>query len=218
MKLLEEMNDEEVVALDDAGIEKLVQFEAANQGLKPAARPLELQIKRPSIAKTTQGFKLGDIIFEKQEDAIAVARMPRFKEGYDYRSGYSLRWLEAADDAQVTTVVYYEKADIMANVAELRQLEEDKKASEEGTKAYQEYQSGIASIKNEVWTRFWKAQHKMEELKHAKAKFEEFKELADGDEKVAKRFFIKGFAGKEDVLVAVLGQGWNLEVGDASEA
>jgi len=211
MKKLEEMNTQELAELDEAGIDKLVQFEAASEGLKFAARPLELQVKRPSIERKMEGYKVGDIIFERQEDALAVAKMPRFKEGYDYRSGYSLRWLEASEDTEVKTVVYYEKADVMANVSELRQMEEDKKAAEDAMKAYQSYQEGLAAIRSDIWSKVFSAKRKAYEVEQAKAKFEEFKVLADGNEETAERFFIKAMSGNEEILEAVLGKHWNVK-------
>lgn len=211
MKLLEEMTFEELAGLNPDQLEKLVQLEVANEGVKFASRPEELQMKRLPIERSERGFKVGDAIFERQEDAEIVAKMPRLKEGYSWDYGHSNRWLEVADEAKVETVFYFKKSDITANRSAIRQHAEDKEITTKALEAWEKYENAITNVRDSVFSKYWSAQRKVANINAAKAKLEEFKTLADGNEETAKRFFIKALAGNEEMLVAVLGENWNAE-------
>jgi hypothetical protein len=204
MKRYTEMSHAELVAMDDEGVEKLIELEVAHEGIVPAERPTEPLIEDAGIERKDIAYKVGSMMFRNREDAEAVAKMHIVDDHYDYGIGYDWKWLKVVK-VDVTEERFYLKDDVARVKDALVDLERRKKRYESEDSAWDKYVSKTTKIRTKVWAAVNDAQDFERKLELARKTLEKHTALADGDEKIARRFFVNAYRNQYDVLEHVLG-------------
>lgn len=206
MKRYNELTKEELAALDEAGIERLIDVELAYQEIPPVPLPEKPQLSDLGIERTDVGYVVGNLIFKNQSDAEQVAKMTLFRTNYKYEIGYNHTWLEPLEETQVTVTNYWKKEDVLRLGLAIKQNSERQEEYRKQQQAYDKYLENTSSVRNEVWLAVHNAQRHMCAIETATQTLLKYKDLADGDEEVAKNFFRNTYKNQPEMLEAVLGE------------
>jgi hypothetical protein len=206
MKRYTEYMNTELAALDEAGVERLIDIELAVAGVAPVPQPQAFTLAEAKLAKTEKAYKVGSLIFKKREDAEKVAGMQLLTTGYDYSgAGYTYNWLKPMEGS-VETEFYYKEDEVRAAGLQLREFNKRKEEYQKEKKSWDEYQERIADIKEGVWLAVRKAQREMCRIDDAFQTLNKYKDLADGAVEVAENFFRNTYQSQPDIIAAVLGE------------
>lgn len=205
MKRFTDYSNTELAALDEDGIQRLIDIELAVDGVIPVPQPQSFTMQAAGLEKKDQAFQVGGMIFRKREDAEKVAVMELLTQGYDYSgAGYDYNWLTPAE-VKVETVAYYLEADVRAAAAQLREFSKRKDQYDKEVSAWDKYQKRVSSIREEVWAAIWAARDEQCKIDTAFQTLNKYRDLADGDEAVAENFFKNTYKDQPDLIEAVLG-------------
>jgi len=205
MKRYTEYSQDELAALDDAGVQRLIDIELAHQGIAPVPAPEPPSLADVGIEKKDVGYAVGDLVFVNQADAEMVAKLPMLKEDYNYSVGWNYRWVEPKDDVAVQVRQYYKHDDITRMKGALVENKARQQEYDSLKKVYDKYLDSTSEVRNEVWNAVSAARKYMCEVESALHTFNHYKDLADGDESVATKFFRNNYQGRSDLIEAVLG-------------
>lgn len=208
MKRYSEYEPAELAALDDAGVQRLIDIELVYHEIVPVPIPEEPTLADVGIEKKDVGFRVGGnygLIFKNLEDAQAVARLPMLTEKYKYEIGYEHKWLEPVEDVSVESVPYLVKEEVLRLGVALKENKNRQAEYQRQRDAHDKYLEETSGIRNEVWEAVSKARKQMCAIESALHTFSKYKDLADGDETVAAKFFRNTYKDQPDMIQAVLG-------------
>lgn len=194
MGYFDKLSIEEVAALDDDAVTKVVNLQCADQGI-PVFISNEPEPKIEVLPDKTF-YKVGDWMFDDADvaDEIRekVASARRFRGGYSW-SDNSAKLKAEPDESDIKveqvklfSPEHYQRfqAEIRAQQVRLdawqRTQEEDKKAIDKKSGVY-----------NAVWKEVNAAREKIRETKRLDVAFGKYVELADGNRQMARKFLLK---------------------------
>jgi hypothetical protein len=214
MKFLKDYTQAELAVITDAEAAHLVELEIAQKGIPVAIRPTEKQIITETITPEIIGYEVGGLIFVNEADAIAVTTMPIYHETYD--GDYYNRFLEQQTEPEkLQRVAKYSRAQAFEHRATIRDRKNRAEDTKKDGEAWGNYCKAVQDVKDQVWSAIYDAQRTVNKIQQAKTEFERFVVLAEGNQEIAKRFFTNAFCGKDDLIEAVLGAGWDKEAAEA---
>jgi hypothetical protein len=206
MKRYTEYTNTELAALDEAGIQRLIDIELAVAGVAPVPQPQAFTLAEAKLNKTERCYKVGSLHFKKLADAEKVAQMELLNTGYDYSgAGYSYNWLVPMN-ATVEAEFYYKEAEVRSAGQKLKEFNKRKEEYQEDKSAWDKYQKQIGDIKEGVWLAVRAAQREMCRIDDAFQTLNKYKDLADGAVEVAENFFRNTYQAQPDIIKAVLGE------------
>jgi len=192
---------EEVVALTDEQIKRYVDYACAEQGIKMFPAPIP-PINPFSLEKAELGYKLpeGYVKDRGTIDAITalLAKTTMFSLGYDH--GWEYKYLTPVDVRDVASDRFYLKADLDSAKDGLRKYTDEKAAFEKHNEEYKKAESARRAIVDEIYGHVWEVQREARKIEELKARAEEYKAIANGNEELAKRFLIKAYPEAEQLL------------------
>lgn len=208
MKRVHELTHEELIALDDAGIQTLIDLEVAHAGIKPEADPGEAPTVDPNdfIKPTEYCYEVGSLKFKDEEDAKIVAQMSPLDYDYDGAAGYNFKWLKPGRPSQVERCAFYKEADVKRLAVEIQEAETLKSDFDKRMKAYKGYREEVYGVEGTVWDRANEARRFQREIEMATVAFEKHKILADGVVIIAERFFADAYRDHPNIIEKVLGR------------
>lgn len=200
MRRLEDFTNDELVQLDDAGFDALVEIECAHEGIPMLPdHPGEAPTKADDLEPTVTLHEVAGYSFLTHEDAIEVAELIGTKEtattGYVSGPSYTqkIRKTEKRVPDVTTSKAYSEE---QANRIAAR-LERYESKSREWEAAHNEYE-GIARKREKVRTRVHEAvraaREYEERILRTRATFDRYLALADNDAHIAWRFFKQAYS------------------------
>jgi hypothetical protein len=210
MKRYTEYGKGELASLTEEQVTVLIDIEIAEAGIKPVTQPKELSLSDAGITATEIFFQVSgggyrdEILVKTEEQARQIAAIPAFKKAYDYNMGDKYSWAET-NTITVSQVSLYKQEDVR-RIAPL--LQENKTKREKYNKENQEYQKycdATANCRNSVWSAVSDDKEWVKETELAKRTWEKHLKLADGDRKVAERFFRNAYQGEDELIEVVLG-------------
>lgn len=207
MKRYTDLTHEELIALKDEDIERLIDIEIANAGIMPVACPVVPSLEDEGIVKSEIAYEVGGILFKDEKDAITVSRMEQFNKNYDWKiGGYNYPWLDPITERSITKQNFYRQTDI-TRIKEILQRNESKRKEYDTHKnEYDKFLSETGKIRDAVYS-FWReALNFQREIDEAIAVLEKYRGLSDGDETVAINFFKNTYKSREDIIEKVLGK------------
>ena len=201
-----ELSQAALAALEEEDIERLVDIELAHDGIMPVSPPSEVSASHPNshITKDQKFYEVGGVLFKNESDALTFAKMERFKEDYDYSTGYDFKYPTAITD-QPAPVFLYSKEAIDRHAAIIVNHKEAKEAIEDHRKDYEEYKKAMTKVRTNIWNAISEAQSKQRKVDEARNTFEKYIELANGDKAVAIKFFKKTYKDYDELIAAVIG-------------
>lgn len=207
MKRYEDYTRKELAAMDEGNINRLVDIELAIEGIAPIPAPKASTIKEIKLEKKAEAYSVGGLLFAKQEDAVAVSKMELLSASYDYQgAGYDYKYIEPLTDSKVRIDSFYDKTEVQEAGLQLRQYKANKDQYDKEREKWDEYQRKVGTIREAVWKSYYEAQQWMEQVSCAFETLSHYKDLANGDESVAKEFFKNSYKDKPELLIAVLGE------------
>lgn len=206
MQRYNQLSHEELIALNEEKLERLVQIEIAHNGILPVEAPEKITLETDGIIKNVVGYEVFNTIFKKKEDAEKVVQMAVLKEEYNYNIGYEYKWLVLQTDVRISQVFYYKQEDVV-RIKDVLQKNTLKKSEYEKQKnEYDIYIDKSSKARSEVYDTYNNAKHFQNEIDQAKQTFELYKDLADGDITIATNFFKKNYADYPNIIEKVITQ------------
>jgi hypothetical protein len=205
MKTFEELTHDEIVALDDIGVERFVEIAIAAEGIMPIDPPVPPSLEAEGIVRSVIGYQVGgSLVFANESDALQCAAMSLLEEKYDYAIGYEHKYLAPIARPEVKKVVHFRQEDL-SRIKDV--LQRNKLKTEEFSRinsVYEKFLSKTSKIRNEIWETVNEHRRKERHLNSARATWRKYLDLADGDATVARRFFEKTYADDQEVILTVL--------------
>lgn len=205
MKLLEGMDLEEICALSEEQLDRRVRIECAEQGIPLPTEPPTIEAF--DLTKSVVGYKVSgcEYIFRDPEQAKKLLTLLEgmqafiYKEGYDYRLGYDIRWIEKHEPAlSVETLMYYEAALVREKESFIIKRKTLKEDFDKQKASHDESRAKYRKIADYIYSEFYAARRKQEAIVMAKKTYSDYVLLADGNEEKARLFFDKAFLSKLD--------------------
>jgi len=200
MKQITELTEKEILALTDEQLENMVQYKMAEEGIKILEYP-----QKPEFNKIPQkdesAFTIGGLTYPitnkraAEEISAVISKNREYFSNTEYSpNDYSVKFLKPADDYLFEKVGSLAKEDFYS-AETARQIADDKKANKEIEQAYQvelnEYNEAYErrkEIEVVIYGKFREVVDKFREMERLKAKYEQYLQLADGNEKTAMKF------------------------------
>jgi len=203
LKTIDQMNHEEIIALTQEDIDRLVRLECAENGVQlPGEAPLAPV--EPRADCDLQVYKVGDLVFFDQEAAVAVSAViakhadKLAKVDYDWRRGrdnykYAAPASEAAAD-MATAVSIMKVMTRESYLTMSSQIDRHMKALEEYKVLLTDHEAAVEKsdeIRERIMSVVDGAFRRQRELDDMRRRYDEYLRLAEGDVSIARRFFDK---------------------------
>jgi len=200
MKTITELTHDELLALNDEQIERYVQLEIAEQGIKPVLPPEETTFEKVTITPTEKAYEVCNIIFKDKEQAIKFASQDIYSTDYDYSIGYDYKYLKKTEGLEIKENFYFDRKKVM-DLAPLLQSNKIKKEEyDEQKQAYDKFLNSTTEHRELVFDVVAKAKEKERGINNAVKSFEKYKDLAEGNEAIALNFFDKAFTDIDEEI------------------
>lgn len=217
---IDEMNEEEILALTADDIERLIRFKMASEGVKIPMRP-ELEVPDPpkfDRSKMVTVYKVGDLAFKSEQQALDfmtfVSRLEFFETDYDYEVGSENIYLKAMSSydkeqlCRVQSMQVWPSEEYDAVSTALKQYKKDKKLTEKLWDEYKQEMSAGKEIREDILDRYNDAHATRRELQRNVSLFMEYMQIANGNLDTAISFFLKAnprVAGQIDEVLRMSG-------------
>ena len=202
MKRYNELAPEVLASLDEAAVAKLIDLEVAFAGIQPVPEPVKSEDEEPAfkLKPTVKAYKVGNLLFDNEEDANTVASLATREEGYEYAggAGYNYKWLKDAHHS-VEIVSYYTEAEVRAALPVITMKVKTKETRESDAAEYKAYTEKIAAIRNTVAEKLGEARRFKRELDLARKTWNRYLELAEGDANLAEKFYMEAYKNNEEL-------------------
>lgn len=206
---IEQMTDVEILALDDAKIEKIIKLTLAEEGLQIVPKPEEPQYHVIEQADKVLFEVSGvDALFEDEQTAIAVRDL---MQNSFSKLRKSSGWGERAHEEQFyptydksNTTLQIEKKTVYSRdlYAKMQGMMEQNKSVEEvyekKLKEYEKAQDAAESFVSAIWGKIRTVRAKYAEFESMYARYLEYLALADGAEEQAWKFLKKAYTVDEE--------------------
>ncbi len=215
MKMLHDYTPAELLELDEKGIARLIDLECADDGV-PLMPTLPKAPTKPEVGPTVEAFTVEGVLrFETRKEANEVLRWLRqnkLLETYYVRGEYRFSSSNpegvrpsTEDTVKVTSQMYWEPEIYDQSRHVLEAYHADKKtwetAKRERDKIAKKREGASDSVRGAVD----RAREDRDVVLSIKATFAEYCDLADGDEKIALGFLLKGKVWDETLVRETLG-------------
>jgi len=201
-----ELNEEQLLALADDEVKKLIDYECAIEGvpmLPPSAGPMPVETAPdPDV----RGYEVGGIITTCPEHASLILQAltsgPMFTASYCGRD-YTIRYLEpigpkSYSHPKLESQMYRSAAQWDAIKDDKRAFDVKKEAWDKLDKEYAEALKARDHISEAVWDAISEARTKKRERENITAEFAAYKDLAQGDLTIAMNFMLKAKSSVSD--------------------
>lgn len=194
MKNINQMTDQEVLALTTDDLNNLITIRYAEEGVKLLEAP------KPVEKKDYQGdsefYEIHQIYFKTYEEAeiLKAAMKSGFKQKYLGRN-YSMYGFETVSEYDLNIDTKFLFSEEYARTIG-KEKEAYEKMQEVYTKAKEEYDTNYNAaewIREEVWNKFNEVQAKHRRLEDLKAKYVQYLSLAENNPEIALKFLVKAY-------------------------
>lgn len=194
MRKITELTRDEIIALTDQDLQRMMDYECAENGI--ALLPLP---EKPVIEKHEEDqkyYEIGDMCFLTLADAErvmeAINGVQVFKDSYDYSIGYDHKYLEPQDGKFEIIPKMCFSRDVFDSIrVKLSKQKELSTQYEKDLANYQKAQKQRESVCGYILDAYYKAHDEVSEEKRLREKFEQYLGLANGDRSTAMRFLRK---------------------------
>lgn len=203
MITIKDMSHEQVIALNDPELNRLVKLALALQGVPlPGAAPEKPE--EPKVERDVAVYAVGGLFFTDRNAAEAVGAVlasvasSAVKLDYEWQhvgSEHKYARPYRSDDQASLSTITTERALSEPNFRRVRealiQYKVLQKQYEEDTKKHEAAVSAGDEVRGEIVAVYNDARARQQDLDRTMARFDEYMHLADGDVEVALRFFDK---------------------------
>lgn len=197
MKKLDEMTREEIVALTEEEIQRIINYAYAEAGAPlPTNRPVEPKITPIQPDRTV--YSIETIYFADRDEATKVADFMKKMTLVDIRyfngPSYDKRAVKReGQEISVHSVPVYSE-EYYAKIKDTKKTNDDLTAKyKEDLDEYNKTSGIREEIRDEIMEKIHDAQRHQTRIDNARSRFEEYLELADGNRKIALNFLSKAY-------------------------
>lgn len=202
MKKINELTEQEILALTEEQINTMIRFEAAEQGIKllphptrPTYKAIPTPTKKVYSLSGLYSIAFSDISIPQQIQEIIKSATERFSIEYE-NDFYSYKYMKKSsakvDEIKIDEV--YEESQIESVLADLKGNADLKKQYDSALTDYNENQGGIDAISKEIYDVIWAIREKYDTLSRYCSLYKnDYLPLANNDKKVAMNFLIKAY-------------------------
>lgn len=197
MQTIAELDEAQLIALTEPELENLIDIECAERGI-PMLPPEPVLPEEPLIPYDIVAFSIGHWEFKNREDAEAVAALvngkPRAKYSYDYKLADNdfVGWT-IEERAQIAEKPILSAVQRLATKADRLKHKAAKDEYDRLRNEHREILDKRAEVGDEVRERYWAALRRQRARDEHRAYFARYLEMANGDRRVAFRFFEKSY-------------------------
>lgn len=194
MKRLEELTEQDILALQDSEIEALIKFECANEGVKFEPAPSEPELQEVPEAETSM-YYVDYLAFETKEQAQAYLDLIKNAYKTDYVV-YGMNYLKKKNCRENIEVQYFYSSKEVADIATkvYKSNESLEKSHKEDMKLWTESRATYNEIVSKVYDRVGDVRQKYSEMNHFLSIFtREYLPLANNDADMAMSFLKKAY-------------------------
>ena len=197
MKYFEDLTDKEILALTDKEIEHYCYLRTAQEGLTFVPKPSLPEPKKPNIQKTVTMFEACGVLFGCLANAEEFLELSPCTSTYDYAfGGYDYPWVEEHSE-EITTKRFYSKENVENLKVELQEYNEKKSAYDAEQNTYNTFLRKLKELNKSIFDKVNELKKQEQHKKHLKKQYDNYLELANQDEEIAKNFFIKAYSEEE---------------------
>ena len=205
MKRFNEYSKIELAQVSQEELQTLIELELAYAGILPEIAPTELPPFEAGIKPTEIFYEVFGVLFKNQIDAITVSSMQVASETYDYYGGgYNYKYGESKESTAVSTKSLYKKEDVMRVKSMLSERKKVEDIYAEELKKYNKFMEATSSVRSEVLDAYNEACNFTRKIELAKEMLGKYRELADGNEEIARNFFLNAYKDSLEVVEKVL--------------
>lgn len=205
IKKLEEYTQEELIALTEDQITKVIRLEQAKAGVKILYKPEAIEAE-PDIKRTVKVYTIpnpfgyGEILFsdlasaEELVEFINKNQESILKEYYR-SSNYNYTWVknEKIEEVSINVKYYYEESDVNRLQVELQKYSKEKEIFEKEMNDFRENEKLVDDIVKRVYSTINKAKEEKRFIDNLITIFAEYKEIANNNQQMAQSFMIKAY-------------------------
>lgn len=207
MKRYNEYSKAELAQVSQEDLQTLIDLEFANEGILPEIKPAELPPFDSGIKPTEIFYKVFGVLFKNQADANTVSEMEAVSEDYDYYgAGYNYKYAGPKMCGAVSREVFYSKSDVMRLGLVLAERKKAEELYKEASKKYSEFLETTSNIRNEINDTYREACDFIRKVVYAKQMLEKYRLLADGNERIARNFFLAAYKDSPEITEEVLAE------------
>jgi len=203
MKTVNEYTVQELVALSNEELERLVDIEVMKSGIVLPEVPTRPS-KYNNIEKTVAVWEIrndSEVIcaFPSEEIAQAVLAASKgdfLKESYIYEIGYEFKFMEAYKKADIVKRYAYDETDLRAHAKKLKVASFEKDEYENAKRKYDEALRKINDLRDRVMSVYWQAMSDKENAEKIYRTFEKYKVLSNGYSSIALGFLKNSFTAE----------------------
>jgi hypothetical protein len=210
MKTIQEMTDQEILALTPENLDHMVKLRMAEEGIKilpyPSAPELITIPDKDDFAYDIKGTEL---LFREKADAEAIADfILSYKEKAlteDYTNDYNYKHLapvgsvwRSKEFGVISRCEFYTKETLASTKKNIEENARIKKLHDAEMSEYNNSISDGESIREEIHGRYNEVVEKYEEFERLKRRYSEYLELADNQPDIAMNFLKKAYKVSEE--------------------
>lgn len=206
MKKINELTEQEILALTEEQINTMIRFEAAEQGIKLLTfptTPIYKEVPTPSKKAYYLGY-FNSIAFLDIAIAGQIQEIIKSSEsfGLSYPNGnYDLQYIDRGKTSglDIKTVEVYEKSEIDSILVDTKENKKLKEDYEERVSEYRENQKKIDEISKEIYDVVYSIRDKYETLSRYCGLYKnDYLTLANNNKDIAMNFLVKAYALTEE--------------------
>lgn len=214
MKKFNELTVDEILALTDEQIEKIIKYRKAEEGIKLLEKPTEPEYEE-EMKKDISIYSLKwleHLVFYNIEDAELLSKSIKnnlknwFYKNYNW-SIKSVNTLDSYDRDRFSFVVLEELHFSPEKAEQAKQIEKrNEELRNKYNKLLNEYNAYIEDIQwliDEVWNKIFEVRRKNQEILRLKNCYSEYLVLANWDEEIATNFLKKAEKVTEEDLILI---------------
>jgi len=204
MKRYDELTHDELIMLSPEQVEKLIQLEIAEEGIKFVPEPTTPPKSQVDIQKSVVAYSVGGLLFENKADADNVALMPLLHEQSDWRIGYAYNYAEKMENVAVEVKTYFTHDDLIRVRDELQTQETERRRYEHDREAWVKYKNETSDIRKRVLGAVEAAGDWEASVVNGTAAYQKYLDMADGNSDIAAIFFLDAHWNEEGLCERVL--------------
>ena len=204
MKKIQDMDHQEIIALSEETLKRMVDYRCAEDGipiLECPTAPDEPAMETDQVAYQVEGLTVTDRELAGKLSLLLVDNKDGFfKVNYDYKLGSKYQYLELVRNdyrgeafGSINKITVYSRDTINAQATALADYKIKKDQYNKDSENYKKWSSERTGIVNEIYGVYNEHVGAERNLEHARREFERYLELAGGDLAIAFRFYDKAY-------------------------
>lgn len=200
MKTYWDHSEKERAELSREDVQSLLKFELMEKGVVAPSDPEYLPETAPELPTTTMyrvkcGYSSGDLLFATADNAAQAIALSAGWTKTEYLAGTHLQTVDYSE-LEISTCELNSAADIAKHRSALEEAASNKAANKKARDAFNAECNAVEEVTSHVWEDWHEMRAKLARLTSVNETLDEYLEMCDGNESLAKEFLAKAFAAE----------------------